>query len=171
MSCSTTPVQLLSIWPMCCGRQQPELTSMTGAVSRRCSALLRTCLQASQSLLRAQGNGTLMTGMFQCAAGGWCGWGFPRAAGEMIGASALIMRNCAACASGAQPDLAPPDPTRRATVHAQGCCSARGLVSILEICAEAWTACQLQDLMAVSMPVSAGIMYRPLPFLSAPCCP
>ena len=48
-----------------------------------------------------------MTGMFQCAAGGWCGWGFPKAAGEMIGASALIARTCAACASAAQPILPP----------------------------------------------------------------
>lgn len=85
-----------------------------------------------------------MTGMFQCAAGGWCGWGFPRAAGEMIGASALIARTCAACASGAQPDLASADPMRHVTMHVRGCCSARGLVGILEICAEAWTACQLR---------------------------
>ena len=85
-----------------------------------------------------------MTGMFQCAAGGWCGWGFPRAAGEMIGASALIARTYAACASGRQPDLASADPMRHVTMHVRGCCSARGLVGILEICAEAWTACQLR---------------------------
>ena len=83
--------------------------------------LLRSALHvlpASESLLGVQGNGTLMTGMFQCAAGGWCGWGFPRAAGEMIGTSALIARTCAACASGAQPDLAPAGPMGPAYMHA-----------------------------------------------------
>ena len=78
--------------------------------------------------------------MFQCAGGGWCGWGFPRAAGEMIGASALIARTCAARAGGAQPDLAPCSfhvSMRRATVHVRGSCSARDLVSSFEIYAEA----------------------------------
>ncbi len=43
-----------------------------------------------------------MTGMFQCTGGGWCGWGYPQAAGTMIGTSALIVKPCATCSSGAR---------------------------------------------------------------------
>ena len=45
------------------------------------------------------------------------------------------------------------------------------LISILETCAEAWTAGQWQNFMAVSRPVSAGMICSVLRFLSALCCP
>ena len=114
-----------------------------------------------------------MTGMFQCVAGGWCGWGFPRAAGEMIGASALIVRTCAACASGAQPDLAPLQiPCGAPLCMFEAAAVPGALISILETCAEAWTAGQWQNFMAVSRPVSVWHdVTAVLCFLSAPLLP
>ncbi|BDA43017.1 probable cytochrome b561 and DOMON domain-containing protein At3g61 at C-terminar half [Coccomyxa sp. Obi] len=52
-----------------------------------------------------QGGGSLMKAALQCAnPNGWCGWGLPTSPGKMIGASAVIVKACPSCPTGASAD-------------------------------------------------------------------
>lgn len=52
--------------------------------------------------IAAQGGGSLMQAALQCTGDGWCGWGLPVTPGKMVGASAVIVKTCPTCPSGAQ---------------------------------------------------------------------
>ncbi|CAL8468982.1 g8523 [Coccomyxa elongata] len=52
-----------------------------------------------------QGGGSLMKAALQCAnPNGWCGWGLPTSPGKMVGASAVIVKACPSCPTGASAD-------------------------------------------------------------------
>lgn len=61
----------------------------------------------SQDLSILQGSGSLITAAMECANSGWCGWGFPANPGSMIGTSALIVKQCSTCPTGAATPLRP----------------------------------------------------------------
>jgi hypothetical protein len=43
-----------------------------------------------------------MTALLQCAnSNGWCAWGLSQKPGQMIGTSAIVVRACPACPTGA----------------------------------------------------------------------
>ncbi len=52
-----------------------------------------------------QGNGSVVEAALQCAHDGWCAWGLPATPERMVGGSALIVKPCPACPSGARPAL------------------------------------------------------------------
>ncbi|KAK9821563.1 hypothetical protein WJX81_002481 [Elliptochloris bilobata] len=52
----------------------------------------------------AQGQGSQVRGALQCAHDGWCAWGLPEVPDRMVGGSAVIVKPCATCPSGAAAD-------------------------------------------------------------------
>ena len=62
-----------------------------------CNRILRLFL----SDMIWQGNGSALLGALQSAGNdGWAGFGFPTTPGVMEGASAIVVKACASCASG-----------------------------------------------------------------------